>query len=174
MRPLLALHADGNQRTQKGLRDALAREFDLSEDDLDQRLPSGTAKTFSNRVGWATTYLVRAGLLDRPRRAATSITDRGKAVLADHPDRLDNSVLDTFEEFRDFRNRRSDGGPSVGPEADPVLSPTETPEEAIEAAYTEIRGLARPRASVACPCERRRFLRGARSRRASWNGLRRF
>src|SRR5512133_514690 len=52
MRPLLALHADGDQRTQKGLRDALAREFDLSGDDLDQRLPSGTAKTCNNRVGW--------------------------------------------------------------------------------------------------------------------------
>jgi restriction system protein len=139
MRPLLALHADGDQRTQKGLRDALAREFDLSEDDLDQRLPSGTAKTFNNRVGWATTYLVRAGLLDRPRRAATRITDRGKAVLADHPDRLDNSILDTFEEFRDFRNRRSDGGPPAGPDPDPALSQAETPEEAIEAAYTEIR-----------------------------------
>jgi restriction system protein len=139
MRPLLALHTDGNLRTQKGLRDALAREFDLSQEDLEQRLPSGTAKTFNNRIGWATTYLVRAGLLDRPRRAATRITDRGRTVLADYPERLDNSILDTFEEFRDFRNRRADGRTSAGAEQDSGVSLTETPEEAIEAAYTEIR-----------------------------------
>lgn len=139
MRPLLALHEDGELRTQRGLRDALAGEFDLSQDDLEQRLPSGTAKTFNNRVGWATTYLVRAELLDRPRRAATRITDRGKEVLAGHPDRVDNSVLDTFEEFRDFRNRRADGDPSSRDDPDAAVSQTETPEEAIEAAYAEIR-----------------------------------
>ncbi len=69
MRPLLALHDAGATLSQAELRELLAEEFELSEEDLDELLPSGTQKTFHNRVGWATTYLVRAGLLDRPQRA---------------------------------------------------------------------------------------------------------
>jgi restriction system protein len=50
MRPLLELHADGGEKTQPELRDALAQQFELTEDDLAERLPSGTARTFVNRV----------------------------------------------------------------------------------------------------------------------------
>jgi restriction system protein len=46
MRPLLELHADGDEKAQSELRDALARRFELTEEDLAERLPSGTARTF--------------------------------------------------------------------------------------------------------------------------------
>ena len=55
MRPLLELHAGGAERTQKELRDALAKQFELTEEDLAEKLPSGTARTFVNRVAWAST-----------------------------------------------------------------------------------------------------------------------
>jgi restriction endonuclease Mrr len=50
MRPLLALHADGNEKTQAGLREVLATEFSLTAEELDERIPSGLANTFANRV----------------------------------------------------------------------------------------------------------------------------
>jgi restriction system protein len=53
MRPLLELHAGGGEKTQPELRDALAQQFELTEEDLAERLPSGTARTFVNRVAWA-------------------------------------------------------------------------------------------------------------------------
>ena len=40
MRPLLELHANGAERTQEELRDALVRQFQLTEDDLAERLPA--------------------------------------------------------------------------------------------------------------------------------------
>lgn len=59
----------------------LAREFALTQDDIEELIPSGHVTTFQNRVGWATTYLYRTGLIDRPRRAVYAITDRGREML---------------------------------------------------------------------------------------------
>jgi restriction system protein len=68
--------------------------------------------------------MVQAGLLRRPKRAINQITDRGLTVLRDHPNRVDNQILDQFDEFRDFRTRArtthssapaSDGREPLGP-----------------------------------------------------------
>jgi len=109
MRPLLELHADGNERTQAELRDALSHLFELTEEELAEKIPSGTARTFSNRVAWASTHMKQAGLLVKPRRGVSRITDIGIAVLREHPERVDMS-------------------PRI-----PIS--TETPEETIDGAY---------------------------------------
>lgn len=143
MRPLLALHDAGATLSQADLREVLAEEFELSEDDLDELLPSGTQKTFHNRVGWATTYLVRAGLLDRPQRARTRITERGRQVLSQHPERVDNTVLSQFQEYQDFLARSRGGRRGRAHGQDVLLPPTpiedETPIEAMEGAERELR-----------------------------------
>jgi len=107
MRPLLELHADGGEKTQPELRDALARQFELTEEDLAERLPSGTARTFVNRVAWASTHMKEAGLLVKPQRGISTITDRGQTVLRDYPERVDMSVLEQFPEYVEFRTRSS-------------------------------------------------------------------
>ena len=75
-------------------------EFSLTGEDLAEELPSGRAKTFYNRVGWATTHLYRTGLLTRPRRAVYAISERGLQVLATNPERVDLHVLAQFPEPR--------------------------------------------------------------------------
>lgn len=37
--------------------EVLAQELNLTEEDLREMLPSGVQSTFSNRVGWAATYM---------------------------------------------------------------------------------------------------------------------
>src|SRR6266542_3892427 len=46
---------------------------------------SGNQAIFDNRVGWAKTYLKKAGLLDSPKRATFVITDVGLQTLAKNP-----------------------------------------------------------------------------------------
>jgi restriction system protein len=61
MRPLLELLRDG---TEHSIRDAyvqLADHFRLSESDRQALIPSGTQQLLHNRVGWAKTYLLKAG-----------------------------------------------------------------------------------------------------------------
>jgi restriction system protein len=142
MRPVLALLDDGNEWTSASIRDAIRTEFQLSPEEVEERLPSGRDTTFRNRVGWALTYLYRADLLARPRRSVYRITDRGRQVLRDHPERVDNSVLQLFEEFREFRSRDTSprqAGPQVPAQVEMSIEDVATPEERAASAYRELR-----------------------------------
>jgi restriction system protein len=84
--------------------------------------------------------LEQAGLLSSPKRAHFVITDRGRELLAERPERIDIGLLDRFEEFREFRSASSKEtatGTAV-PGTDVVKSGA-TPEEALEQAYQSIR-----------------------------------
>lgn len=137
MRPLLEAMADEDEHPIQDVRATLENQFQLTADDLEEMLPSGRAKTFANRVGWATTYLFRCRLIDRPRRSVYKITDRGRAVLAEHPDRVDLRVLSEFPEFHEFRRARNDQAPPTVVEATPTDAAT--PEERLGAASRELR-----------------------------------
>lgn len=119
----------------------LATELNLSEEDLKQLLPSRKQTRFANRVHWAKSYLVQAGLLEMTKRAHFRASQRGLGVLAEKPARINNDFLLRYQEFRDFRNRRrAEGGASPGGKSDIATANVlqSTPEEIIEAAYTEI------------------------------------
>jgi len=137
MRPLLEAHADGQEHRNRDLVAKLASDFHLTEEERREMLPSGGARLFDNRVGWAKTHIARAGLLVSPRRAISTITERGRKALLDHPVRIDLTVLQEFEEYREFRSRkRSSGDESTS--ADQVTQ-DQTPEELLESAYLQVR-----------------------------------
>ena len=102
MRPLLEEYGAGGERRIADVRGVLAARLGLTEEELAERLPSGLARTFDNRVGWAATYLYRVGLLARPRRSVYAITERGRQVLAANPERVDLGVLSQFPEFAEL------------------------------------------------------------------------
>lgn len=138
MRPLLAAHEDGVEHNIATVRDGLAEEFSLSADDLAERIPSGRVTTLQNRVGWAVTYLFRCGLLERPRRAHYRITERGRSVLQENPERVDLEVLKQFDEFHEFRRRdQSSAAQPSGVHIDVARS--ETADERMEEANAELR-----------------------------------
>lgn len=137
MRPLLTAHADGREHANRDLVARLADHFGLSEEERREMLPSGGARLFDNRVGWAKTHMTQAGLLVSPRRAISSITERGLAVLREHPDRVDLRVLAAFEDYREFRNRRRD--PENREHSTEEAEEAQTPEELFEDAYQHLR-----------------------------------
>ncbi|HEX6205648.1 MAG TPA: restriction endonuclease [Solirubrobacterales bacterium] len=137
MRPLLVLHADGQEHEVAATRNGVADHFDLSPEDRAERIPSGRVTTLQNRVGWAAMYLFRAGLLERPRRAHYRITERGREVLKQHPQRIDLSVLKQFEEFEEFR--KAGKSPAAEKTSVPVTAEAETAVERIDAGYQELR-----------------------------------
>ncbi|MBA3428821.1 MAG: restriction endonuclease [Actinobacteria bacterium] len=142
MRPVLALMEDGAEWKAVSIRDVIIREFQLTPEEIDERLPSGRDTTLRNRVGWALTYLYRAGLTERPRRSIYVLTDRGREVLRSNPNRVDNDVLNSFEEFREFRSRDTptEPRPTVALQsAAGVGSDSATPEERAASAYRELR-----------------------------------
>ena len=145
MRPALRTLADGAELRVQTIRDVLAQEFGLTEAELEQRLPSGTTKTYANRVAWALSHIKGAGLIESPRRGVYRITERGRQALSetDTSNRIDLRFLSQFLEYRQFRSaEHGDGGsaatvePPTATEADALMG---TPTERIEAAYQELR-----------------------------------
>jgi restriction system protein len=137
MLPLLRYAADGNVHTFGDTVEELAGEFKLTREDRAELLPSGRQATFNNRVGWARTYLAKAGLLQSPKRGQFRITERGKQVLAKKPEVVNVAFLAQFQEFRDFRSlRHQKPEPEPGGEDD---SSSRTPEEQLESAFQGLR-----------------------------------
>jgi restriction system protein len=117
MLPILKIAGDGQEHRISDVVDQLARDFQLTEEERQQLLPSGKQTTFANRVHWAKTYLGQAGLLEATKRAHFRITDRGRKMLAQGPPRIDNESLSQFTEFIQFRERNRVPGTPVSSNA---------------------------------------------------------
>jgi restriction system protein len=132
--PMLKLASDGQVWSLSDARENLAKHFQLTEEELEDLLPSGRQARFANRVAWAKVYLEQGGLLSSPKRAHFQITERGKDVLQDPPDEVSIKFLTQYPEFQEFRSRSSK---STESESDEESS--DTPEETLESAYLTIR-----------------------------------
>ena len=134
IKPLLTAVGDGRAHPLKELKRVVAKSFSLTEEDMAEMLPSGRQTVYANRLGWAGTYLVKAGLLERPARATFMITPEGKSVLEEDPPVIDPDYLDRYESFRQFRG--SSASESVPVETEQQA--TETPDDTFEEAFKQI------------------------------------
>ena len=105
MLPLLRLAADGEEHSLREAIERLADEFGLNEEERKELLPSGSQARFDNRVGWARTYMKKAGLVDSPRRGHFRITARGLEALQENPKTINVKFLERYPEFQEFRTR---------------------------------------------------------------------
>lgn len=108
MRPALAMVADGLPISLKALREQVTEQFQLSEVERHEMLPSGRQTVINNRIGWARTYLNKAGLLSIPSKGLVQITERGREVLQTGPQRITVGWLKRFPEFSAFHGARPD------------------------------------------------------------------
>ena len=136
MLPVLQFASDGEEHYIHEAVDQLSIKFSLSEEEKTRLLPSGQQPIFYNRVGWARTYLKKAGLLEDPRRGYFRITERGKEVLSDKPTKIDMKYLRQFPEYIEFRQTTRDKDEE---ELEEVDLEGLTPEEALENSYQRIR-----------------------------------
>ena len=95
--------SDGELHSAKDVRNNIANSMKLTEEDLAEMLPSGTQRTFDNRVAWARTYLDKAGLIETPMRGKYHITEEGIRALASN-EKIDIAYLEKSEEFKNFHN----------------------------------------------------------------------
>lgn len=77
MLPLLRQMQDGQVHALPELVSALAQKFNLAEQEQNELLPKRSAIRLSQRVGWARTYLKKAGLLEAAGRGTVKIAPAG-------------------------------------------------------------------------------------------------
>lgn len=140
MLPLLSFAADGKEHSLKEPYDVLATEFALTDEDLNEMLPSGVMTRWTNRVAWAKSYFTKMGIFESPRRGIFVITDKGRKILAEKPKRIDLKYLKEHfpKEFAAFHNSHKTISDNVSL-SETSNNSTGTPEEIIEAAYLEIK-----------------------------------
>jgi restriction system protein len=138
MLPLLRFAADGSDHTTREAVEVLATEFQLTSAERNELLASGQQAIFNNRVGWANSYLKKAGLLESPRRGALRITARGLQILGENPARIDVRFLERFPEFIEFRDASRNNRETTTTES-VAITTEQTPEEALELAHQSLR-----------------------------------
>ncbi|MEI6349226.1 MAG: restriction endonuclease [Bacteroidota bacterium] len=136
MLPFLKIISDGEEHTTIETNQKLAAYFNLTDQELDEFLPSGVAKTFPNRVAWAKSYFKMAGLLENIKRSSFRITESGKQLLDTNPIEINLRVLKTIPAFQERTARARDEGSSIDIENSQISA---TPEEIIENCYLAIR-----------------------------------
>lgn len=132
MLPLLAFAGDNNEHSKRDTIDALADYFKLSDAEKRELLASGLQAVFDNRLGWARTYLKKAGLIESTRRGFFRITKRGQEVLKSNPPKINVEFLDQFPEFVEFRALRREKRSVL------EISTSDTPEETLESAFQNL------------------------------------
>ena len=155
MLPFLRFLGDSKEHSLREAEESLSETFNLSDSERTELLPSGQQGIFKNRIGWARTYLKKAGLVEAPKRGVFQITERGQKILSTNPIRIDAKFLGQFPEFMKFReNSKATNEISTDLEApEAVAVATATPEEAIELAYQGLREqLAQELLSVILSC----------------------
>jgi restriction system protein len=133
MLPLLRAVGDEKEHSIRSIIEDLAVSFDLSESERRELLPSGQQEVFGNRVGWARTYLKKAGLVESPKRGEVRITERGNKVLDSKPNRINVQFLEQFPEFIQFRSIKKERDTQAD------VPDVETPAEVLENAFQSIR-----------------------------------
>lgn len=137
MLPVLQLAAMGETRV-PDVANRIADQFELTQGERDQLLPSGRQRLLHNRTHWAKFYMSKAGLIDSTRRGWFVASDAGRALLATKPNRIDVQTLFSIPSFAEFYKgsssattdaQRKDGSAPVIP----AITQT-TPEEQVDAA----------------------------------------
>lgn len=125
--------ADGKEHNLKEVAEYCANKFNLSDEDKREALPSGQP-TYLNRVGWARTYLKKAGLIDRTSRSVYVITDLGEEAVKNGSSNVDLEYLRRFDSFNEFSNPKS----TQPDNCVDINKKEESPQEQLELSIREI------------------------------------
>ena len=139
MQPFLKLMADGQQRTIQEIYESLCNEYELTQDEKELMLPSGNQTIMKNRVGWTRTYLKKAGLITSPQRGTFIISEEGRKVLSENPQRIDVKFLKRYPVFKEWQESTKEDTDDTSVAEKPEIEISNTPEELLEYSYTKLR-----------------------------------
>ncbi len=139
MLPLLEELADGKNHTSSAVQKVLADRFKLSREDREQLMPGRQQRLLNNRIGWAQSYLKKAGLLEAPKRGTYRITERGREVMREHPAAITADFLMRYPEFAEFRTGKNGDSSQVARHDSVPLDDESTPEELLDLGYRRVR-----------------------------------
>ena len=137
MLPLLKITGDKKEHTLQEVRDSLAKYFKLTEEERSKLLSKSKQKMFANKVGWARTYLKKAGLLKYCGVGSFIITEQGLKVLQEKPLKINVKYLKRFPELLEFI-KPSKKEKKIKDKGIELLLEEKTPEDLLEIGYEKV------------------------------------
>lgn len=131
--PVLQFLGDGKSHTIKECTNNIQQIFSLSNEEMEQLLPSGSEGIVKNRTNWALTYLKKAGLVFSEKRGIFQITKTGEELLKNPPNPITPKYLaDHYPTFKDFATS------SPTPASQPTTPIELTPIDELDSAFKKI------------------------------------
>lgn len=118
----------------KEIREFCVKAFNLSDEDRQQVLPCGK-NMFTDRVGWAKTYLQKAGLIESPSRANYQLTAIGIEAFSYGVENITLEYLKKFDSFKQFFGKNLKDTESISHSVEKEIN---SPTENIEIAFSEL------------------------------------
>jgi len=138
MLPLMKIAEDGKEHLFREATDALINQFNLTEKEKQELLPSGSAFVINNRIGWARTYLTKAGLLLKTKRGYFRISEEGKKLLQKEPAFINTKMLKEYDAFNEFQTTKEPDN-SENNKTEHNIQQSITPHELLESGYLSIK-----------------------------------
>jgi restriction system protein len=139
MLPLLIFIGKNDGINTKIIKDGMINHFNLTKDEQEQKTPNGKQLLYYNRIAWAISYLKMAQLISSPQRGIYKITDHGKNVLKNPPEKITIKYLNNFECFSVNRgSKKSKNDVNEDIEENEIINSGKTPDELFELSYTQI------------------------------------
>jgi len=129
---ILEICSNGETYTYKDIERILSERLKLTSQEVNQLLESGVRTILMDRIGWSITYMVKAGLMERPHRGYFKITKEGKKLLSSKPERIDTDTLEQYPSFIEFQKRKNEKVETTN------STPTSTPRDVLESGYKSI------------------------------------
>ena len=133
-RPILSALSSGEMRSLKEIKSEVASSLKISEEALSERLPSGNQPIFDNRVGWARSYLKKAGLIEAPQRSYLQITEEGRKLYASGVTITNALLANKYPAFAEFVGKKKEEAEAAAEQKDEE----ETPQETFERVFKSI------------------------------------
>ena len=139
LRPVLEIVAEKKEISNPRLNlvPAVKEKMQFTDEDAAERLDSGGLR-LNNRVGWALTYLKKAGLIKFPKRGLAVITNEGNSFIKEHKGDIAPKDLERFPGFLAFKGGKKNGANASELDSSNLLEDLD-PEEKINIGYGEIK-----------------------------------
>ena len=133
---LQVLHEHGPTSLQQ-MREHLAIKLGVTEEEQLELLPSGRQRRYDNRVGWARTYLNKAGLIKTISRGVYELTPEGKSLVEQAPTpKVGVGTLRNYQAYREWEEAsKTTSTVTSDASSSPSTGSDVTPEETISNAF---------------------------------------
>ena len=140
MLPVLKALEQNGEMDNKEMFNQLADDMGLTDEERTEYFEKKRERVFENRLLWARIHLKEAGLISKPSKKSTAITERGIELLKSNPPSIDTELLKkNYPEYKKFLStftpKKYTKEAKQTSDVDPM-----TPLEQIEQGYQQISG----------------------------------